>query len=266
MNDTLHLSEVDLVRYVGDVRAQLADLPAEVVEELTEGLAADLAELVEERGSEALSSPEEYAAELRAAAGLGQRAGRPRREWGLSRAAMDAMDAAHVHWDRLLDAFPGDVRGFITVLQPVWWVVRAWVAWMVAQDVTGATVGFADGSWLIALGVCVVVSVQLGRRAWGVARLLRASVLARLALVVLNVFAVAMLPGAADRAAYRIAEDRAWVYVNDVVPAYNESVVTYEGRQACVLHVFDADGERVKGGYVWDASGQRKLPMNNRSC
>lgn len=265
MNDTLHLNEVDLVRYVEEVRAQLADLPAEVVEELTEGLAADLAELVEERGSEALSSPEEYAAELRAAAGLGPAGRRPRREWGLSRAAMDAMDAAHTHWDRLLDALPGDLRGFITVLQPVWWVVRAWVAWMVAQDVMGANVAITDGSWLIVLAVCVVLSVQLGRRVWGVDRLLRASVLARLALVGLNVFAVTMLPGAADRAAYRIAEERAWIYI-DTEPSYNDSVVTYEGRQACVLQVFDANGDRVKGGYVWDATGQRKLPMTNRSC
>lgn len=221
MNDTM----IDLDRYVDEVRKELGDLPDEIREELTDGLVADLAELVEERGSGALSQPGEYAAELRAAAGLTPRSGRIRRERAFARAGMDAMDAAHAHWDRLLDALPyGGPRAFITVLQPVWWVARAWVAWMVAQDIRGTYVAFEDVPWLVVLAVLVVVSIQLGRRRWGFDRLLAASMLARLLLVGLNIFAVTMLPGAVDRTANQVAENRAGMFVDDNGPAYQDTV------------------------------------------
>jgi hypothetical protein len=81
-------------------------------------------------------------------------------------------------------------------------------AWLVVQDVRGPYV-VIDGEWLVVLAVFVVVSVQLGRRTWGIDRLLAASVLARLLLVGLNVFAVTMVPGAADRLAWHVAEEKA---------------------------------------------------------
>jgi hypothetical protein len=203
---------VDLDRYVEEVRRALADLPHDVREELTEDLGADLAELVEERGSDVLPQPEQYADELRSAAGLAPRSGRGRRERAFPRAVTDAIDAAHAHWDRLLDALPaGGPRGFLAAVQPVWWVARAWVAWMVAQDVSKPSVEL-NGPWIAVLVVFVVGSVQLGRRSWGVDRLLTASVLARLLLVVLNLGAVAALPGAVDRAANQIAMDRGEVF------------------------------------------------------
>ena len=261
MNDTM----IDLDRYVDEVRSHLADLPEEAQDDLTDGLAADLTELVEERGVEALPRPEAYAAELRAAAGLAAATGRVRHERALPRAAMDAFDAAHAHWDKLLDALPGDLRGFLTAVQPVWWVVRAWVAWMVAQDARGTYVAIGDGPWLVVLGVLLIVSIQIGRRSWGFDRLLRASVLARFALVGLNIFAVTMLPGAVDRTASQVAENRAWMYVDHSTPAYDGGAITYQGRQSCALLVFNADGKRLHGIKVKDQSG-RVLPMHIHDC
>ena len=173
-----------------------------------------------------------------------------------------------MHWDRLLDAFPGDVGGgSVKAVQPAWWVARAWVAWTVIQDVRGASDAFTNVPWLVVLGILVVVSIQVGRRTWGVDRLLRASVLARLLLVALNVVAVTMLPSAVDQTASRAAENRAWMYADyqDTERAY-DTAVTYQGLQACVLKVFDADGKPVRGGYVWDATSQRRLPMKTRMC
>ena len=231
MNDTMIDLELDLDRYVDEVRKQLGDLPDDVREELTEGLAADLTELVEERGTGALPKPEQYATELRAAAGLAARSGRVRREHVFARAVMDAMDAAHAHWDRLLDALPyGGPRAFLTTLQPVWWVARAWVAWMVAQDTRGVQVAFKDGPWLVILAVMLVVSIQLGRRRWGFDRLLAASMLARLLLVGLNIFAVTMLPGAVDRTANQVAENRAWMYSDGSGAAYDTARITPAAR------------------------------------
>ncbi|GAA4757713.1 hypothetical protein GCM10023350_49120 [Nocardioides endophyticus] len=203
MNETT----IDLDRYVDEVRKALADLPDDVREELTEDLGVDLAELVDERGADVLPAPEVYAAELRSAAGLAPGSGRVR-ERVFARAVTDSVDAAHAHWDRLLDALPaGGPRGFLTAVQPVWWVARAWVAWMVAQDLRQPSVEL-NGPWIAVLVVFVVASVQLGRRSWGVDRLLTASVAARLLLVALNIGAVAALPGAVDRAVWQIAEDR----------------------------------------------------------
>ena len=257
----------EVVAFVARVRDLMADLDADERQDLTIGLEADLSELVAEHGAEALGDPAHYAAELRVAAGhaptMGARGGR----WSFRDAVMDALDAARAHWERLLDALPyGGPRGFLAALQPAWWVARGWVAWMVAQDVRGPYV-VLDGPWAAALVVLVVLSVQAGRRGWGLGRLLDSSVLARLLLVALNVFAITMLPGAVDRASNQIAENGAWMYWHEgASPEVNPDVVTFRGEQACVLRVFDADGNRVRGGYVWDATGERRLPMNSRDC
>jgi len=255
--------------FVEEVRAGMSDLDPDECQELTAGLEADLSELVAEHGPDALGDPGDYTRELRLAAGHPPAMGRLPRERRVRAAVMEALDAAHAHWDRLLDSMPGGgPRSFLTAVQPVWWVVRAWVAWMVAQDARG--VGFSTtGPWLAVLAVFVVVSVQLGRRAWAFDRLLDRSVLARLLLVALNVGAVAAAPGAADRAASGITEDNAWMFTEPAVATVrddNFGVITYRGKQACVLKVFDADGHPVKGGYVWDATGNRRLPMHTRGC
>lgn len=267
MNDQTVAIRPEVQEFVDRVRARMADLDEDERLDLTAGLEADLSELVVEHGVEALGEPEDYARELRVAAGHPPTMDRAPREWRLRGAVMDSLDAAHTHWDRLLDSLPsGGPRPFLTAVQPVWWVVRAWAAWMVAQDTRGTTFS-TEADWLVVLGVFVLVSVQLGRRAWGLGRVLERSMLARLLLVALNIGALAALPGAVDRAAFGIAEERAWVYYSgeDAEPV-DSHVVTYRGGQACVLQVFDAEGHRVKGGYVWDATGERRLPMNTRNC
>ena len=201
--------------FVAHVREQLADLDAEEQQELTAGLEADLADLVGERGTGALVDPVAYARELRTAAGhdpvmRDRPAGR-----GVRDAAREAIDATHQSWNRLLDSMPGDLRGFLVALQPTWWVLRAGTAWLVIQDIRGPYIVF-DWTWLALLVVCVIVSVQLGRRVWGFDRLLGASVLARLLLVALNVFAVTMVPGAVDRLAWHVAEAQAYQFASSV--------------------------------------------------
>jgi hypothetical protein len=252
--------------FVEQVRLLLADLDPEEQQDLVSGLEADLGDLVAERGSEALGDPATYARELRVAAGHSpvmapRPGGRTFRE-----AVMDAIDSAHASWDRLLDSLPGDLRGFLTAVQPAWWVLRAVVALLVVQDLRGPYI-VIDVTWLLILAVFVVVSVQLGRRAWGLDRLLSRSVVARLGLVALNVLAVGMIPGSADNFAWHIAEERAYqfqVYEEDVQPAYQG--ITYQGGQVCDLEVRRADGKVVPDAYVWDLTGDRPLPMHVDMC
>ena len=78
MSDTTVIGVADgVAAYVSEVRAELADLPAEDVDDLTGGMEADLSELATESGGDLigrLGTPGLYAAELRAAAGLPDRA------------------------------------------------------------------------------------------------------------------------------------------------------------------------------------------------
>ncbi|MEI5673628.1 MULTISPECIES: HAAS signaling domain-containing protein [unclassified Nocardioides] len=254
----------EVLAFVARVRDLMTDLPPDERQELTAGLEADLSELVAEHGAESLGDPGDYARELRTGAGHPPVAVRRAREWALPAAAMEALDAAHAHWDRLLDSLPGDLRGFLTALRPAWWVARAWVAWMVTQDLRGPYV-VLDGLWLVVLAAYVVVSVQLGRRAWRVDRLLATSVAARLLLVGLNLSAVGLLPGAADNLAWHVAEERGWQFYGDAT-VDDDNAVTYQGGQACVLEVRDLQGRVIEGAYVWDATGERALPMNVDAC
>ena len=262
------LAPIEVQEFVARVRRLLADLDPEEQQELTAGLEADLGDLVAERGAEALGDPATYARELRVAAGHpAEMAGRPGGR-SLRDAVMDGIDSTHASWDRLLDSLPGGPRGFLAALQPVWWVLRAAVAWLFVQDVRGPWV-VVDGEWLVVLGLFVVVSVQMGRRTWGLDRLLSASVLARLLLLGLNVFAVCLAPGAADRVAWHIAEQRAYHfegYYDLPEDRTNSNIIQYRDQQVCDLEVRDAQGGVLADATVWDVTGDRPLPMHNDEC
>jgi hypothetical protein len=170
---TMLHGHAEVTTFVDLVRLFLGDLDDEARDELTGGLEADLVDLVEDRGVEALPDPEVYADELRAAAGLPPRprlgTRRPRRGW--SRQGWGRVDA---HRDEFLAwADTGPRRGvwqFLVTLRPVWWVLRAWGL----LQVVDLTVGSPPHRWLPELGpwwlnlalfaATVVASVQVGRR------------------------------------------------------------------------------------------------------
>lgn len=170
--------------YVSAVRAALRGLPGEEVDELTEGLAADL--------TEALAAPQDfpktpvqmfgepglYAAELQTAAGITPRRGR---SWTFTRGLSEAFEtvrkdvrvqfgaalAGQVWWPPL--------RDFLRALRPSWWSFRALlVYWYISQlgsssnnEPLGKRLGLPHNppTWLAML-VLLVVSVELGRRRW----------------------------------------------------------------------------------------------------
>lgn len=192
MAPTLESSTV-VAGYVQAVRAELDDLPAETVEELTGGLDADLQEALAADGQ--FAPPETYAAELRSAAGLGERRAAPvarSLSWGLVREFSHSIDSVREDVrHQFATALAGQswwpsVRDFARALHPTWWSVRAYLAyWYLAQ--------LGDSSqwepavpqtlfhWL-ALAALLVLSIELGRRRW--------PGLIAAALVVLNVWLV----------------------------------------------------------------------------
>jgi len=240
-------TRLDLERYVDEVRRELADLPGEAQEELTEGLAADLAELVEDRGSGALPRPEQYAAELRASAGLPPATRRP----------LLAPDWWRPGWDVAVAALPA------------WWVARAWV-WVMLLHVAlwGQQPWHYDVAWLptsswgvgmLLWTVASVISIQVGRgKLWPGTRRTTAAIVALVAIDVATLAGGVVVWDQVDRVLD--TEAQSWDG-NDVNPA----VVTYQDRQSCTLMVFDKTGKRLRDVTIEDQSG-RLLPQRNRSC
>ncbi len=165
---------LDVTGYAAAVRRSLADLGPDQVDDLTDDLEADLADaLADERHNahgrgvlEQFGPPEEYAAELRAAAGLlpvAEPKRRPVRELAGAPKASLVRLLGHLrdeHW------WP-PVEGFLVALRPVWWLVRAWVGYELIVLFLGI-IGWVPRSVgpLLLLAVFSVLSVQWGRGVW----------------------------------------------------------------------------------------------------
>ena len=167
MNSTTTLP-AQITEFAAAVRAALGDLPADEVDELTDGLEADLAEAYAEDLARELPDPVSYAAELRGAAGLPTPG--PRRGRIASINEQIAGVGADVH--RSLRANPATAAAldFLGTLRPAWWIVRGWLAYQVIAltffGMWKTDVLPTNPFGLLALAVLVVGSVLLGLRSW----------------------------------------------------------------------------------------------------
>ncbi|MBM6402059.1 hypothetical protein [Phycicoccus sonneratiae] len=228
----------DVRAYIGAVRAWLADLPADDVEELTFGMEADLAERAAEgdiRLGDLLGEPEEYAAELRSAAGLPLRTAPveapPSPGWlaEVSAAFWSAGTGAVDRWPWLRD------------LQPVWWVLRGLVAgWAVAM-----VLGTGHSVLLPALGAAASFVLRRWMAHASTPRGLRAVVVAG------NVLAVVLLLPATLWYLERGAGDGP--APSDAYPAPG---LVLDGAEVGNLYVYDAQGHRVEGARVLTQDGR----------
>ena len=190
----------DAHNYVERVRSSLGDLDDQTSDELTEGLTADLQDLVEDRGNDALPEPEDYADELRAAAGLPPRAAQarsPRRFGARTEAALDGVRQAA--WRAIDSRATRVVASYALELRPVWWCVRAQVAFWSWQTAVGGQNAITltptrSALDLMVWAILVVLSIGAGRVARG-----RPSLSTRLWLLAANAGAVISLPYFVDR-------------------------------------------------------------------
>lgn len=179
--------------FVARVRAQLADLAEEQREELLEGLEADLSEQV--AAGDRLPDPAAYAVELRAAAGVTVQARTRRR----SLRPDEVLDRTRAEWRSWTshNATTRRVWSVVEALRPAWWVLRAWVAVTLLDQLAGQweyvslwpTLGVPLLGPTLLLAA-VVVSVLIGQgKLWPGSGPDR-STAARVVLVALNAFAV----------------------------------------------------------------------------
>lgn len=230
--------------YVAQVRAELADLPAEEVEEITLGMEADLAELAAESGADLrirLGTPQAYAAELRAAAGLPSRASRD--QAGLGRWAREhagaVRDAAAGTGAQLLSGAP-----WLRELRGAWWVARGLAAGAYLALVLS---WFPATAKVIIVGLAIGASVMLGLRTasgrlrwWPVA------------LLNVTLAVVALVLGLRALTTERTAAPE--VATISKVPAeglYNGGALVGN------LYAYDAQGRRIESVRLFDQRGHQ---------
>jgi hypothetical protein len=177
----------DVGRYIGAVRDALADLPADERDDLLLEVEASIADAAGESDAPVaarLGPPEEFAAELREAAGFHVASSAQRAEPGRLRSHARRV-ARHPVWRRILS--------LARDLAPIWWVARGYAAVGILAVWLGA--GWAErypfvprvngsaalGVALVALGVAASVAVGLFMRRRGIRS--RLAVVANLALV-----------------------------------------------------------------------------------
>lgn len=245
----------EIVAFAAAVRAALADLPADEVEELTDGLEADLAEAYAEDLARELPDPTAYAHELRGAAGLPT----PQAPKGRLHAIGTSFAEAGRDVERSLRRSPAvsSTLDFLVTLRPAWWIVRGWVAYQVfcltilgmwKTDVLPGD--FAK--WLLLI-LLVAGSVFLGLRSWPrpVAVLI----------VLGNAFAAfALIPVLANDATGAELE---MAYENPPEYEYGSGYeggdgtgVWLNGSEVTNIFAYNARGERLNGVQLFDQDGK----------
>ncbi|MEO8261197.1 MAG: hypothetical protein ABI566_01395 [Pseudolysinimonas sp.] len=240
------LPGTEVAVFAAAVRSALSDLPPDELDELTDGLEADLTERVDESGLD-LGDPAAYAEELRAAAGYPPRSARTHIGGTLPN-LRTLGDNVRRNWAQLLVERPlvASIAAFVLTLRPLWWVFRG-------VGVHAALAAFFGVNaltwWPIALAF-VVLSVQVGRgwmlhRAWVRWAMRVASVVALLAApVLLNLTIIA-----ANNSNYEMYEPE----------AYYPQGLTRDGMQIDNIFAYDAAGEPIDQVQLFDQDGN---PLN----
>lgn len=263
----------DVVEFVMKVRDLLDDLDEETRTDLVEGLEADLADLVAERGSGALPPPEQYAAELRAAADLPARRGtallrdRVRRRQQRRDLPVDQrFDALCDRWRErfLLRARSPRVApawALTQAVRPAWWVLRGYLLVQAADVLTGHWEALDPvpqlgvpllGPALVLLAV--VLSVQVGRGVVWPGDPHPNRVAARAALLALNVGSLVAAIPVAD-AADRIGPEL--ISYRDASMYVDQSGLRLRGQRICNIQPYDAQGRPLQGVQLFDQDGDR---------
>ncbi|PPF70055.1 hypothetical protein C5E16_03845 [Clavibacter michiganensis] len=246
--------------FAAAVRARLADLDPEDVDDLTGGLEADLQEeAADHDGALELGDPVRYADELRSSAGLPERTATtpaPASPLSLLRQRIDETGRETlrtVRGNRELSA----ILDLLIAFRPVWWLLRAWAGYQCALIVLAVVFGSSHPftllpggplGWLL-LAALTLVSVQWGRGRWAGSRFLRTSrtvvsVATALSLVVL--VPVALTDSASD----------GYVDESTYSPPYQEPGLSLDGKAIANLFAYDAEGDLLDRVQLFDQDGE----------
>lgn len=244
---TTALPGTEVATFAAAVRAALVDLPPDDLDELTDGLEADLTERAADAGED-LGDPVAYAEELRAAAGYPPRSARSHLGDTLPNLRTLPQELRR-RWDALVarHSLIAGAVGFLVSLRPVWWVFRG----AAAYALLATFLGINGHQWWLIGAVFVVLSVQSGRgrmRDRGWVRWLTRAVSA--IVIVAAPFMLGWVLNAWNNAMY---------------PAYSGGEVWYPqslnvgGAQIDNIYAYDAAGEPIEQVQLFDQNGN---PLN----
>jgi hypothetical protein len=238
-------ARTELDRYLDALAAELDDLPPDERTALLDDLREHLAEVAADNGGSLATLPPavEYAAEMRAAAGLAP----PRRR-------------------RYTPSIPASVRrardtklwretvAFLPQLRPAWWVLRGYI---VAVAVSYALTGelhrgfpYLDGQLAVALVLLVLAvyaSVLVGQRTRSAPRVRGIVIAANLAIAVVGLRAAAEL----HEVQYFYVDTAAGSTFEPVGPMQNPN-----GEDITNLYAYDTSGRLLRDVLLYDQAGR----------
>jgi hypothetical protein len=246
----------DVEEYLAAVRESLADLPAAERDDLLAEVEASLADAAADTGrpvAATLGAAEDFAAELRAAAGLQAPPPTPRAKADLGRRVR-----------AFLRRGVAPLRSLATELAPIWWFARGYVA-------VGALAYALDSEWSTRFaGLPLLGSPQLGAAAVALAVVVsvfvgawtrrHGSPLPRLALAVNVALAFAAVPVAlavTDTSAYDALVERA--YAPSPTPVVPQTGLRYDGEPVRNVYPFSREGRLLHDVLLYDHRGR---PLN----
>ena len=234
------------------VRAALADLPADEVEDLTDGLEADLAERAADEENPDFGDPIAYAGELRSAAGL---PARPARSTAGMGSVLERTWSEFLSGLRELQKHPLIARlvAFFVAIRPLWWAFRAWVFYGIATWALNVpSLSFNLGTIVIGLA-CLILSVQLGRGKWQPRAWMRTG------LTVLNVILVIAVPIALLATSFAFNSQVNNAFADGLNQGSNSGSgggLTYNGQDISNIFAYDAAGKPLTDVQLYDQKGR----------
>lgn len=235
--------------FTSRVRAELSDLTPDVLDDLLDGLGADLEERLSDGGD--LGDAALYAAEMRQAAGLPPRdpssltAANPRLT--LSERFTTWREAKREWFDETPSR--RGFRDFAISLEPAWWVLRAIIVTITALwALRHPAVNGFPLSWfaLLLTAFAIIVSVQWGRGKWLPKTWLRVTYR------VAHVAAIALLiPVTAAAANALWAPSISYAYAE---PEPNPGLYT-NGQQVTNIFAYDCEGNALDTVRLYDQDG-----------
>ncbi|MFE6734536.1 hypothetical protein [Microbacterium sp. NPDC057741] len=248
MND-LTTSPAERIRaFAAAVRDELADLPEDDIDDLVGGLVGDLTDQAADSGGDIeLGDPVEYARELRAAAGLPERADAPMSTlpWHARLSGWIGRLPARIR----SSAFGAWLLDLLGALRPVWWVARGWILYAFVGLSLGWDIWPRNTVAWIGVIIAVLVSVQWGRGRW-----LPKNPLRHIATVA-SIAAVLLIPWTLGEISNRATSFNAYDDMEYLPP----DGLLLDGAQVGNLFVYDRDGMLIDGAQIYTGKG---TPLN----
>lgn len=251
----------DIRAFAAAVRRHLDDLPVDDVDDLLDGLEADLSDQAAEAGDTfTLPDAATYAAELRAAAGLPERSDTPagervpiRRRIADLRKSIDTQIRRNPAAEWLLE--------FAASLRPIWWVLRAVVLYLFIAPLFWSGYGSMSGTvaylvgatqfpGMVLMAALLLLSVQWGRGRWAptsITRGIRTAV--TVVTLVLTPFTLVSIAGSVQSLVW----DSSY---NDHAAASITPGLSLDGQRIRNIYAFGTDGNAIPMVQLFDQDGR----------